>query len=242
MGFLWRKAVHRYNWNLTYEPRPQTAKLLNLHFMVDGQIFTDLADQVESEEITLDLFGLRTADADEATLFVRRNFERLSAPFPIPETNVEIPSGDYTFNTIGVKFLSHSSRPISVEGSARVGQFYDGDQLGADLTLRLRPNRKIRSETGWVVNDIDLPEGAFTANIIRQRLSVAVSPRLLWNLFVQYNDLAELLSLNLRFNWIYRPGADLFVVYNQTWGSPTGGGLDKRDRRFIVKFTYLLQR
>ena len=38
---------------------------------------------------------------------------------------------------------------------------------------------------------------------------------------MQYNDAAELVGLNMRFNWEYRPGADLFVVYNENWAAPT---------------------
>jgi len=128
-----------------------------------------------------------------------------------------------------------------VEGEARAGDFYDGDRLSGSLTLRLRPNRYLRSETTWVLNDIDLPGGQFTANIVRERLAVAFTPQLLSNLFLQYNDLTEELSLNFRFNWIYRPGADLFVVYNQTWDAPDVSDLEQRDRQLIVKFTYLFQ-
>lgn len=42
---------------------------------------------------------------------------------------------------------------------------------------------------------------------------------------------------------VYRPGSDLFVVFNQTWNAPDGlSGLSTRDRQIIVKFTYLWQR
>ena len=61
-------------------------------------------------------------------------------------------------------------------------------------------------------------------------------------MFIQYNNLAEVLSVNFRFNWIYRPGADLFVVYNQTWNAASFSDLATLDRQFIVKFTYLFQR
>ena len=40
--------------------------------------------------------------------------------------------------------------------------------------------------------------------------------------------------MNTRFNWIYRPGADLFIVYNQNW---TDDGT--LNRALIFKFTYL---
>ena len=50
------------------------------------------------------------------------------------------------------------------------------------------------------------------------------------------------MSLNLRFNWIYKPGADLFVVFNQSWDAPKFSDMTRRDRQVIIKFTYLFQR
>jgi len=241
MGFLLRRAVNRYGGYVTYEPWPSTPPwIMNYHFKLDAQVYTDLDGHVETEEFRLDLFGMRTSGADEAYLFVTETTEHLSAPFQIG--GVEIPVGDYTFDNVGMSFLTHSSRPVSVEGEARAGDFYDGDRLSGSLTLRLRPNRYLRSETTWEVNDIELSAGQFTANIVRERLAVAITPRLLSNLFLQYNDLTEEVSLNFRFNWIYRPGADLFVVYNQTWDAPSLSDLERRDRQLIVKFTYLFQR
>ena len=51
----------------------------------------------------------------------------------------------------------------------------------------------------------------------------------------------ELAGINLRYNWIYRPGADLFVVYNQTWDALSLSRLITNDQRLIIKFTKLLQ-
>ncbi len=100
----------------------------------------------------------------------------------------------------------------------------------------------MRSETVWEYNDVELPAGAFTATVLRERLSLAASPRLRADTLLQYNDLDELFAANLRFNWIYQPGADLFVVFNQTWDASSLDRLDRRDRQVIVKFTYLWQR
>ncbi len=55
---------------------------------------------------------------------------------------------------------------------------------------------------------------------------------------MQYNSSVDLLTLNSRLNWIYRPGADLFLVYNQDWG--TGTPSRPKNRAIILKFTYLL--
>ncbi|MEK7799285.1 MAG: hypothetical protein AAB297_05610, partial [Acidobacteriota bacterium] len=57
-------------------------------------------------------------------------------------------------------------------------------------------------------------------------------------LVVQYNSDLDDFSTNLRFNFKYRPGSDLYVVYNErrdTEGRPA----DVVDRALTVKWTYL---
>ena len=100
--------------------------------------------------------------------------------------------------------------------------------------MNYRPNPYFRSETQWSYNDVDLPGGTFTTNVVQQRFNVSLSPNLSINSFIQYLDTSDLLSMNTRFNWIYKPGSDIFVVYNQNW---VDGGT--HDRAVIFKFTYV---
>ena len=66
---------------------------------------------------------------------------------------------------------------------------------------------------------------------------------MLANVFLQYNDLTDLVSLNLRFNWTYRPGSDVYVVFNQRWNTASNA-LDACDGdwQVLAKVTYLFQR
>ncbi len=57
---------------------------------------------------------------------------------------------------------------------------------------------------------------------------------------MQFSDAAELLAANLRIGWTYKPGADVFLVFNQTWDAPTLGLRSERDRQAILKMTYLI--
>jgi hypothetical protein len=241
VGFLWRRGVHRYDALVTYEPRPEIPKILKLHFEYSGRVYTNLGGQVETQQHRLDLFGLRTTNADLGAIYTLYGFERLHEPFEIVP-GVVIPEGDYGFPAVGARFLTDFSRPASAEGKIEAGKFYDGNRLGGQLLLRLRPNRFLRSETAWVFDDVEVSGGDFTSHVVRQRFAVALTPRVLSSFFVQYNHLDELWSVNLRFNWIYRPGSDLFFVYRQTWDPSRDGGSSRRDRQFIVKFTYLFQR
>ena len=155
--------------------------------------------------------------------------------------DVEIPAGEYEFANGGVSFATNESRRLEVHGFVLTGDFYGGDRLSGEMGLGVRASRYVRSDTTWAYDKIDLPGGTFTSHIVRQRLGLSLSPTLFTNTYIQYNDAAELLSLNLRFNWLYRPGADLFLVFNQNWNAPGLSDLTSGDREVIVKFTYLFE-
>jgi hypothetical protein len=240
MGFLLRRGIDRYNGRLTAEPFVKKKGILNLHFEVDTAIYAGLDGTVETEEYRFDLFGFRTKAGHEAKVFATHTYDAPSAPFAIGP--ITIPVGEYDYNATGVSFLTHASRPVSVEGQLLSGGFYDGDRTSGNVTLRIRPNRFLRSETTMEINDVNLGSGSFVSKVYRQRLAMAVTPQVLANVFAQFSDLSRLASLNARFNWHYRPGSDIFIVYNQTWDGPSVSSLNRRDRQLMVKFTRLFQR
>ena len=91
---------------------------------------------------------------------------------------------------------------------------------------------------------MELPEGNFDANILRQRLELSFSPDFVIDALIQASDASEDLGLNLRLNWRYRPGPDLFVVYNHGWDLPDLDRLDaasSRARQLVIKWTWAWQ-
>jgi hypothetical protein len=76
-------------------------------------------------------------------------------------------------------------------------------------------------------------------NLLRARISYSFTPRVFTQALVQYNDLTDRWSTNLRFGWLQTANTGLFVVYNEN--RETGGAaLGVRDRSFIVKFSRLV--
>ena len=55
------------------------------------------------------------------------------------------------------------------------------------------------------------------------------------NTLIQYNSAVQEIVTNIRFNFIYKPLSDFFLVYNERRSS-TGEVLD---RALIAKITYL---
>ena len=61
-----------------------------------------------------------------------------------------------------------------------------------------------------------LPEGDFITNLVRLRVSYSFTTRVFVQALVQYNDRADLWSMNFRFGWLQAANTGLFIVYNDT--------------------------
>jgi len=238
MGFLLRSGIRRYAGSLTFVPRPEIPGIRNLFFEGRGELYTGLDGRTQSAYGSADLFSFRTKSDDVVSFYTDATFERLTDPFEI-HPGVVIPSGRYSFQDFGLWYEGNASRAVSASGYFQKGTFYSGDRTAESLTLRLRPSRFFRTETSWERNAVTLPGGTFTTTIVRQRLAVPLTPDLSTAAFVQFNDAAHLLAMNLHLRWIYRPGADIFLVLNQTWDAPQLGTRSLRDRQAILKMTYL---
>jgi len=88
-----------------------------------------------------------------------------------------------------------------------------------------------------------LPFGDFLTHLAIAKADYAFSPRATLRTLVQYNSSTHEVTSSIRFNFIHRPGSDLYIVYN---------GLDRtglepnefvpHDRQLVVKLSYLLSR
>ena len=58
---------------------------------------------------------------------------------------------------------------------------------------------------------------------------------------LQFNSSSNLVSSNVRLRWEYRPGSELFIVYNDERDSLTRGLPDLKNRALIVKINRLFR-
>jgi hypothetical protein len=96
-------------------------------------------------------------------------------------------------------------------------------------------------EPNVAVNWVDLPEGAFTTNLLRLRATYNLSPRSFIGALVQYNSAEDSFTTNVRFRWEYTPGSDLFVVYGDGRDTLSTAAPALESRSFVVKFTRLFR-
>ena len=240
-GFLLRRDFRRYNPRLRWEPRINRGVVRSLTLEAELDYFErESLGRLESRKLLLAPIGMRTTGDDRFRLAFVNEVEQLFEPFEI-RPGIVIPAGLYRFNSIFLRGFSNQGRRLAWRGNINVGEFMSGDRRSFALSNFVRLSRHLLTEFSWNYNDVVLPQGNFTATIYTVRLDAAFSPDLRLNTLAQYNDAAELAGINVRFNWIYKPGANLFVVYNHNWDAPTLSARETARRELIVKFNYLWQ-
>jgi len=154
---------------------------------------------------------------------------------------VVVPPGSYSHREAQLVFMTNAGAPISVNTQMRIGGFFGGDRVNISPTLQMRAGEMLTTELGYERNDIDLPGGSFATNLVRARVSYSFNTRTFAQSLVQYNDRADLWSINLRFGWLQAANTGLFVVYTDTRGlyDLIPGPL-RSDRSFVVKFSRML--
>jgi hypothetical protein len=84
-------------------------------------------------------------------------------------------------------------------------------------------------------------QGSFTTHLAGARATWTPTPFMFTSAFLQYNSSSHSLSANVRLRWEYRPGSELFVVYNEDRDTLARRFPQVATRAFIVKINRLLR-
>jgi hypothetical protein len=170
--------------------------------------------------------------------------EGVRSPFEISD-GVTVPEGEYSHREAMIVGNTDESRKVSLSMRLEAGGFFGGDRVTLSPTLRLRTGEAFNSEFSLSRNHIDIPDGSFTANLLRARLSYSFTPRLYVQSLLQYNDSIDLWSANLRLGWLHTAGTGLFVVFNHTTDFDRALGYGAFDptltnQTLIIKYSRLI--
>ncbi|MDX1547827.1 MAG: DUF5916 domain-containing protein [Rhodothermales bacterium] len=214
MGFLRRTAYRKPSAVVLYRYRPADfLGLLELRPHASYQGFWDFDGFQETGRLHVDNHWEWPSGFEVHTGFnVTR--EGVKAAFEIAE-GVVVPAETYDHAEAQLVLVTNEGRKVSLTTHAVIGGFFGGSRVSLSPTLRLRTGEAFTTELGLQHNAVDLPGGDFTANLLRARLSYAFTPRIYVQGLVQYNDVADLWSANVRFGWLQAANTGLFVVFNQ---------------------------
>ncbi|MEX0707997.1 MAG: DUF5916 domain-containing protein [Woeseia sp.] len=159
-------------------------------------------------------------------------------PFEIVD-GVTVQPGTYDHEEVQLVFFTNQSLPLSFNTRVVAGGRFGGDRLTLEPVVRYRIGERFRSELSLSHNDFDLPvpNGEFSVNLTRLRLSYSFTPKILLQALVQHNDNTDVLAANLRFSWLQSANSGLYVVYNEV--DEGGVGALPRGREFIIKYSHI---
>jgi len=239
MGFLPRGDIHHYqpSGRIGFRPGTETVRRVFFRALSD---FTYDRDWTLATRNTWAHGVIVLNSDDEVTVQVTNRLELLDRPFEI-HPGTTIPPGTYTFTSQFVRLNMSERRPVSGSFRYEWGGLFSGDRRTVDLRANLRLGSHLALRPRYQRNKVDLPEGNFVTNLGGLRVDLVPTNNFIVNAFFQYNDNTDRVSTNVRVNYIYRPGSDLFVVYNET-RDLLGTGIPIQDRQLVVKLTYLWRR
>jgi hypothetical protein len=159
--------------------------------------------------------------------------EGVVKPFEISK-DVFVPAETFNHQEAQIVFLTNASKPIYFSTRHIWGGSFGGTRLLNNIIIGGRVGDKFNSDLTLAINDVRLPYGNFTANLMAARLSYSFRPRINLQTFIQYNSAAELWSANIRFNLLEQANTGLFVVYNETYQYGTVA-----NRGLTIKYTHM---
>ena len=176
----------------------------------------------------------RTAPAGSSRASARRS-SRSSSRAPI----ASVVNYTNSFEFLPGAFLNRSARPAgrrylsvrhvpgrlqhrpaapwsSANLTAEFGTFYNGHKTTLSAARgRVPITNQLSVEPTYSFNQVTLDEGEFTTHLAGSRVTYSMTPLMFVSALLQYNSGNDAVSTNARFRWEYRPGSELFVVYNE---------------------------
>ena len=240
LGFIKREAVRSYGPRFAISPRPSSDRIRQLSFGARLEHFRSVVDNELLTEIYHFDNSIQFQDGSSFAVNPHRRVEVLDEDLNLPGGLV--PPGTYTWWHVNTEYRLNPARKISGNLEYR----YEWDYFGEGgkrhewvLAPLVKFNSRFSFQMNYGINRIELAGSEpRTFHLLNNTFNFAFSRKWLTSTVLQYNSDSDVVGLNFRLNYIYRPGDDLFIVFNEF--RDRSQATTDLDRQFIVKFTHIL--
>ncbi len=165
--------------------------------------------------------------------------ERIYDPFSVGP--ITIGPGDYENRSHNIKFQTNASRPLSFVVDYSDMNYWTGKRKQLLFSNNFHPTANLSVDFIYTYNTINHPQSDFNTTTLSNRILYAFTTDLFVKSYLQWNNLEDRFSANFLMGWEYRPGSDLYIVYNEIQDRFDSPQLAPRDRILLVKWTYNLR-
>ncbi len=213
MGFLTRSGIIKNHSNVysTFVLDKAPFKIYKVILVADTNYVTDQRGNLETQLSTYEL-GLSARSRAGVAFLYYDDLENLATPLPIHK-NATIPAGHYRFRSLFTGISSGYSGRIGFTFWYHKGGYYDGDRLRTLLAVVIRPRDGLVISPSFDRVKVDAPWGNFITQIGQTSVDYSLSTTLSTRLTLQWRE-GDNFRANFLIGWTYRPGSDLYLVYN----------------------------
>jgi hypothetical protein len=220
LGFIPRKNIRDLYGGVGIGPRPRKSSIMQVKSGIKYVFISDLKKGgLLTSQIDFNLADIIFLSGDIISISSQYQFDLPENDFNIFE-GIVIPADSYHFWRHSLTLTSAKRRNIWAASRVGLGTFYSGKrtdwlmQFGYKVFVPVYIG--MESDRRWV----DLPGGNFITQIYRLNLNFLFSPNLSWYNFAQYENQTETIGWQSRFQWIIKPGKEIFLTFNSPFMDP----------------------
>ncbi|MCC7415622.1 MAG: carbohydrate binding family 9 domain-containing protein [Acidobacteria bacterium] len=240
-GFVRRTDIRRSFGQFRFSPRPAGIEAIRKFFWAGSMAYITRGDgRLDTRESNGE-FAIEFQNSDRLSVAVTDTHESLPAPFAIAP-GIALRVGTYHYDNVRVQMNLGSQRKVSGQFAVDRGTFYSGRKTTLSASHgRINAGSRLSLEPSFQLNVVDLAEGSFTNQIVGSRITYTLTPRMFTSALVQFSSSSHTASANVRLRWEYRPGSELFVVFNEERDTLVPRFPALANRALIVKINRLFR-
>ncbi|MBM3779140.1 MAG: carbohydrate binding family 9 domain-containing protein [Acidimicrobiia bacterium] len=237
-GYVRRVDIERWYGRAQMSPRPSAGPVRQWFAIGSLDYVRTGGGRLETRDAQAQVrFDFHSAD--QVQIIGARRLDAPAAPFRVART-LTIQPGVYSFSEVTAAVTLAALRRTAGRVQYRGGGYYGGSRHEVTLSSVVKSARHMQADVNYQLSRIDLPAGEAVTHLTGVRVSHSATTRVFTSALLQWNSSTRVFDANVRFNWIYRPGSDVYVVFGRT--------SDDRDRAgqlvgqsLVIKVTRLLQ-
>ena len=238
VGYVPRRDYWSISPFVRFRMFPNAPKLVSHGFRAGTTSFWDAAGKLSDSETFLSYY-FQFLNLSELSFWGSNDYLRLLAPFdPTNSGGEELQEGsDFQWNAFGINYSSTPVKAYTFGFRTRYGGYFNGmrTNISGELEYRWQPFASLAIDFSY--NNIALPEPYTSTSfwLLSPRLDLTFTNTVFLTTFVQYNEQADNINLNARFQWRFKPASDIFLVYTDNYLPES---FEVKSRAVVLKFTY----
>ena len=236
MGFVPRTNIKDSYGNIQIGPRPKMWGLLQVFTGIGFNHIVNFSDILESRQVNFSPLRVRFKSGEEFSYTINDNYEYLDKQFNIFSTYV-IPAGKYDYYRHTLSLVTAGSRNLAGDASFAWGDFYNGSRKDLNTGVNYKVAVPFFIGARYKQNEVCLPDGNFTARIYSVNANILFNPDITWYNYLQYDNSSEIIGIQSRFQWIFKPGNVIILAWTTKLSKPLDRYvMDESALRFKIKY------